>query len=249
MKKVILITVIAIVLLILSLGTPNFANVVHAETGGSLSFSSGVTLFSPLNKTYNGENLVLNLSLHLAGNFAAVDPNISMNYSIDETYKGSIPLKSNGKMDMFTTAIGMVNLPKLTQASHCLTIYLYGLNQGTYEPKYLSYVNTVYFSTFGINPTLSPTSTPSPSPTLSPSPSPLPTLEPAIVPTSTPKQSGFLGTNLPAEYGYAIIAFAVIVVVALAAVAPRKKKNLEGATSNFSGKPNNLGFTTSALLF
>jgi hypothetical protein len=41
------------------------------------------------------------------------------------------------------------------------------------------------------------------------------TIEPTAEPTPTPKQpSGFLGTNLPMEYGYAIIAVLVIVVVA-----------------------------------
>ena len=213
MKKALLTIIIVFTLLSLSLVNLSLIDTASAETGGSISFSSGITLYSPVNKTYNGENLLLNLSLHLAGNFASVDPNISMNYSIDETYKGVVPLKSNGQMDMFTTAIGTVNLPKLPQGSHCLTINLYGLNQKTYEPKYLSYVNTVYFSTFGINPTLSPTATPSPSPTLSPSPSP--TSEPTKAPTSTPKQqTGFLGTNLPTEYGYAIVAVLVLAVVA-----------------------------------
>lgn len=71
--------------------------------------------------------------------------------------------------------------------------------------------------------------TPEPTSEPSPSPSPIPTIErttePTLEPTSTPKQSsGFLGTNLPVEYGYAIIAAAVIAVVALAAVALRKRR-------------------------
>lgn len=42
-----------------------------------------------------------------------------------------------------------------------------------------------------------------------------PTLEPTIEPTSTSEQqTGFLGTNLPTEYGYAIAAVLVIIVVA-----------------------------------
>jgi hypothetical protein len=44
---------------------------------------------------------------------------------------------------------------------------------------------------------------------------PSPTLAPTVEPTSTPKQqTGFLGTNLPTEYGYAIVGILVIVVVA-----------------------------------
>lgn len=59
----------------------------------------------------------------------------------------------------------------------------------------------------------SPSATPAPSPTASPTMAP--TLEPTMEPTLTPqKSSGFLGTNLPMEYGYAILAVLVIMVVA-----------------------------------
>lgn len=58
-----------------------------------------------------------------------------------------------------------------------------------------------------------PLQSPSPSPTLSPSPAP--TLSLIIEPTSTPRQqTGFLGTNLPVEYGYAIVSVLVIILVA-----------------------------------
>jgi hypothetical protein len=54
-------------------------------------------------------------------------------------------------------------------------------------------------------------------PTVSISPSPVPTAtsSPIIEPSSSPEpQSGFLGTSMPMEYGYAIIAVLVIVAVA-----------------------------------
>jgi parallel beta-helix repeat protein len=48
-----------------------------------------------------------------------------------------------------------------------------------------------------------------------PTPIVSPTIEPTAEPTSTPKpQSGFLGTNIPIEYGYAIVAVLVIIIVA-----------------------------------
>jgi len=58
-----------------------------------------------------------------------------------------------------------------------------------------------------------------PSPKSSNSPTTEPTSKPSIIPTTEPSptpnhQSGFLGTNLPVEYGYAIVAVLVIVVVA-----------------------------------
>ena len=52
-------------------------------------------------------------------------------------------------------------------------------------------------------------------PTLQRGSTPTPTVEPTLNPTSTAKQpSGFLGTNLPLEYGYAIVAVLVIIIVA-----------------------------------
>jgi hypothetical protein len=64
---------------------------------------------------------------------------------------------------------------------------------------------------YGAIPSPSPIPTSSPSLTQQPTPSPSPTAEP----TSTPKQqTGFLGTNLPTEYGYAIVAVLVIIIVA-----------------------------------
>jgi hypothetical protein len=64
-----------------------------------------------------------------------------------------------------------------------------------------------------LKPTL-PTSKPSPSP----SPTVAPTIDPTMEPTSTPQaekqQTGFLGTGLPMEYGYAIVAVVAIMVVA-----------------------------------
>jgi len=83
---------------------------------------------------------------------------------------------------------------------------------GTSKPPFY-YPNITIADTisFAIEP--EPTSTISPSP--SPSPTHTPIIEPTVKPTSTPKpQSGFLGTNLPTEYGYAIIAVLVVAVVA-----------------------------------
>jgi hypothetical protein len=75
---------------------------------------------------------------------------------------------------------------------------------------------------YGSVPTASPSPTLSASPTLSPSP----TMEPSLEPTSTPQeQSGFLGTSLPIEYGYAIVAVLAIAVVAgLSLVYFKKRK-------------------------
>jgi N-acetylneuraminic acid mutarotase len=59
-------------------------------------------------------------------------------------------------------------------------------------------------------------------------PLPIPTLSPlpslTQEPTPTPKSTGFLGTPLPLEYGYAIIAAAIIAVIAVTAITLRRKK-------------------------
>ncbi len=66
--------------------------------------------------------------------------------------------------------------------------------------------------------------TPTPSPT--PSPSPSPTLQPQAssspIPTSKPR-TGFLGTSLPTEYGYAIVIVVAVVVIAAIALVLRRR--------------------------
>jgi hypothetical protein len=118
-----------------------------AESTDFLSFPSGVTVYSPLNMTYNSRYLTLNLTLYSAGNMGNIDPQISMTYSVDGKYNGSVPLEvSNPGLHVVTNAFGFVNLPKLSEGSHCLTLYLFGHNQKSLNPKYLSYVDTVCFS-------------------------------------------------------------------------------------------------------
>jgi hypothetical protein len=167
MKKALL-TAIAISALSISLMVTACPHPVRADSTDSIYFpDSGVTIFSPVNTTYSTysyNNLVLSLSLYSAGTMGSLDPQISMTYSIDGIYTGSVPLKSNGELHVVTQALGTVALPELPEGSHCLTLNLYGLNQRTYEPKYLSYTDTVYFSTVGTSPISSPIISPSPTP-------------------------------------------------------------------------------------
>jgi hypothetical protein len=112
------------------------------------------------------------------------------------------------------------NLIHLSEGLHRLDIYAY---DGMGDENHL----IVYFTIDMKNHTTA-TSNPSPSAStasLPPSPTTLtspiisssdePTTEPSCQPISSPRQqSGFLGTNLPLEYGYAIVAVLVIIVVA-----------------------------------
>jgi hypothetical protein len=118
-----------------------------AQTSGFLSFPSGITVYSPLNMTYDSRYLFLNLTLQSAGQMGYLDPNINMNYTIDSEHRGSVPLTiSNPGLHVVTNAAAYVSLPKLSEGSHILTLYLFGNNQKSLNPKYLSYVDTVCFS-------------------------------------------------------------------------------------------------------
>jgi len=168
-------TAVAVSIVLVSLAISFCFSTAEADSAESICFiDSGITVYSPLNTTYQTQPSVLKVNLYGAGNFASLDPEVSMSYSIDDVYEGPVHLRSDGEMHFITNAIGTAPLPKLTSGSHCLRIHLYGWNQRSYEPRYLSYVNTVYFSIAGE------------SPFSSPRPNPTPTLIPTLAPTSTP---------------------------------------------------------------
>jgi hypothetical protein len=92
--------------------------VVNAESTGYIRYSSGVTLFSPLNITYSSNIMYLNLTFDQG---AGID--CSLNYSIDGNYKGSIPLVTEDTgFHIIYKMTGLVALPELSEGSHNLTI-------------------------------------------------------------------------------------------------------------------------------
>jgi hypothetical protein len=164
-----------------------------ADSTDSIYFiDAGLIIYSPVNTTYSYNGLFLNLRLYSAGILGGLDPQIAIIYSIDNTFNGSVPLSSNGEMHLMTRAVGMIVLPELPNGSHTLTIYLYGLNQRAYEPKYFSFNLAVYFSTAG-NPNLTPTTNPIPALT----PTPTPTITPTTTPTSTATPQPTTTAQLP----------------------------------------------------
>jgi hypothetical protein len=184
------------------------ANLTSGDSTGSIYFNSGINLYSPINQTYYSPFLTLNLTLRNAGYFGDVDPRVSMHYNIDGEYSGAVPLVSDNVIQMFTRAIGRVDLPELSNGSHCLTLYLYGYNQRSHNPEFLPYMEKVYFSIdYTIN-------SPTPSPTITPSPTPTPG-----GPTSNPPIPGFVLVLIAL-----FLAFAGVVVI-LYIKAPYSKKN------------------------
>jgi hypothetical protein len=99
-----------------SLGTCTYP--VRADSNDFISFPSGITLFSPINSTYNSQHLTLNLTLYSAGSMGYIDSRISMNYSIDGKLCGYMPLTvSNPGVHIITNGVGLVSLPELSEGS------------------------------------------------------------------------------------------------------------------------------------
>ena len=96
--------------------------VVSAGSNDGMGFSSGVYLYSPINTTYASRFLTLNLTFG-----AGLGVQCSLNYSIDGVYNGPIPIvPKNNEMHVVIQTTGIVQLPELSEGSHCLTIYVEG---------------------------------------------------------------------------------------------------------------------------
>jgi hypothetical protein len=153
-------------------------NVVRADSTEPLTFSSGLTLYSPVNKTYTSNLLQLNLTF---GSGAGLQT--TLNYCIDGKYQGPIPLTFNSTtgFEMIGLGYALVPLPELSNGPHVLTVnveaYLndyHGANPpgAPFKPvapnssNYVaSWVHIVYFTMNATVVILSPTPTSSPNPT------------------------------------------------------------------------------------
>ena len=113
--------VILILLLILCFIWLIFENskTVMADSTDFMRYSSGVTIYSPLNKTYNSRFLALNLTYD-----AGLGLHHSLNYSVDGEYEGSIPFvaKNPTELHIVNKQIGYVKLSELTEGQHHLSI-------------------------------------------------------------------------------------------------------------------------------
>ena len=122
----------------------------------SISFSSGLTVYSPLNQTYTSNDVQLNVTFNWI-----VATQVFVNYSLDGNLIGQLPL-SFGNITGFQQtylAYGLVDLPKLSNGSHVLTFNVEAqVTNGAYPPSYWD--NEVYFSINNSELTTSPTLTP-----------------------------------------------------------------------------------------
>jgi hypothetical protein len=152
-----LILLIVMSCLTLLLVKPANAQTATPSSTNSLSFSSGLTIFSPLNQTYASNVIPLNVTFNWV-----VATQVFLNYSIDGNNQGQLPLDFGNITGFQQTylAYGLVDLPQLSNGSHVLTVNVESRLNGNGEPYY--WVNQVYFSISSRQPT------PSPAPTLSP---------------------------------------------------------------------------------
>ncbi len=84
-----------------------------------VSFPSGTTIYSPINRIYHSNFLNLNLTFG-----AGLGLDHSLTYSIDEEHEGSIPLvaKFPSELHVVNMMTGLVALPELSEGSHFITI-------------------------------------------------------------------------------------------------------------------------------
>lgn len=134
------------------------------EAGTAFPFASGIYIMSPSNRTYSSCLLPLNVSVtSLAGR----NIDISMTYSLDGTYNGTIPIVIQSRNNSFVATItGSVTLPILPYGSHSVTVYEeyvihnVGMN-GVYYQKYVGLDNnTVYFTIGDTSPSTDDTTPP-----------------------------------------------------------------------------------------
>ena len=114
---------------------------VSAESADSISFSSGVTLFSPLNRTYNSRYLTLNFSFACGCGIK-----YSLSYNVDGEYGGPMPyvIKNPEELHVIYYATGLVRLQELSEGTHSLTVNLLASPSTNHIKP--SYADTIYFS-------------------------------------------------------------------------------------------------------
>jgi len=117
------------------------APIANARSDDQIHFSSGVTLFSPLNRTYSSEYLSLNFSFA-----CGLGMHYSLSFDIDGKYAGPMPyvVENPNELHVVYQSSGLVTLPELSEGSHTLTVNL--LVSPSSDHIKPSYTDTVYFS-------------------------------------------------------------------------------------------------------
>ena len=131
------VTVFAVVLLgLLLIGLQP----VLGSTVGPVYLSDDVTVFSPVNTTYNTKNILFNYTLAVG-----IGSHISLNYTLDGSLIGAMPFTviNPKELHVFYMARGQVQLPELSEGLHTLVISFHAENSFS---KVKSQVDTIHFT-------------------------------------------------------------------------------------------------------
>ena len=115
-------------------------HIVQADSTDRIRFSSGVTLFSPINKTYTSRFLTLSFAFG-----CGLGTQSQLSYNIDGKYGGPMPFifTNPNELHVVMDATGSVTLPELSEGSHSLTVSLYAHGLVAHKS---SYSDTIYFA-------------------------------------------------------------------------------------------------------
>ena len=106
---------------------------------GPVYLSDCVTVYSPVNATYNTKNILFNYTVGVG-----IGSHLSLNYTLDGTVTAPMPyslIKPN-ELHVVSLAKGQVQLPELSEGLHSLTI---SVHTDFIFSNAQSYVDTIYF--------------------------------------------------------------------------------------------------------
>ncbi len=132
------VTVFAVVLLgLLLIGLQP----VLGSTVGPVYLSDYITVYSPVNTTYNTKNILFNYTVGVG-----IGMHISLNYTLDGTLADAMPFTviNPNELHVMYLARGQVQLPELSEGQHTLTIAYY-TDFNFYKDAH-SYVDTIHFT-------------------------------------------------------------------------------------------------------
>jgi len=93
----------------------------QSDTDEHISYGSGTTVYSPLNTTYTTDTILLNITFNLG-----LGVQCSLNYSLDGQQQCPIPLvQQDTQIHISNRHKGIVELPELSDGSHCLTVHVF----------------------------------------------------------------------------------------------------------------------------
>ena len=111
---------------------------VLGSTVGPVYLSDGVTVFSPVNTTYNTKNILFNYTVAVG-----IGSHLSLNYTLDSTLTAPMPFFVPHELHVVSLACGQVQLPELSEGLHTLTI---SMHTDFIFSNLHSYVDTIYFT-------------------------------------------------------------------------------------------------------